>query len=250
MKTNLNSYKIFFLLYSILILTNGCSDDEDASLQINPSDMPYSVEINPSDFKTDNINGNLYFPIVSGTTYVYEGKNEEGNNIRVEEEYTNDTKIILGVTCIIVHATEYENNELIEDTYDWYAQDNTGNLWYFGEYSEEIKNGVVVSTDGSWEAGIDNALPGVIMFANPISGLWYRQEYYKNEAEDVAQIISLNESITITYSSFTNCLKIAEWSPLEPSIMEHKYYAPEIGLVKVISVKGESGYEELTHINN
>ena len=108
---------------------------------------------------------------------------------------------------------------------------------------------MVISSEGSWEAGVDGALPGIIMLANPIPGMWYRQEYYANVAEDVAQVLSLDESVTVTYGIFNNCLQTAEWSPLETGIVEHKYYAAEIGLVKVLAVKGESGFEELVQIN-
>lgn len=232
----------------ISLLVFNCSEDDNFPNPENPGDMPYNIEINPEDFLSENIEGNHFFPFNPGLTYVYEGLNEDEVPVKVEEIHTFDTKIIMGVTCVIIHAKEYENDELIEDTYDWYAQDNEGNMWYFGEDTKEIKNGDVISTSGSWEAGVNGSLPGIIMFANPYIGVWYRQEYYENEAEDVAQILSLSESITVPYGSFTNCLQTAEWSLLEPGVLEHKFYAENIGVVKVVAVKGESGYEELTQI--
>lgn len=231
----------------VLIALAACSDDDDV-LPENPADAPYDVDIDPADFETTGIAGNLYFPLVAGKTYVYEGKGEDGEQIRVVTEYTSDTKIIMGITCVIVHDQEYEDEQLIEDTFDWYAQDKEGNVWYFGEDSKEIEDGVVVGTSGSWEAGIDGALPGIIMLANPLTGLWYRQEYYKGEAEDVAQVLNLTTSIDVAFGSFTDCLQTAEWNLLEPGVVEHKYYAPGIGLVKAIVVEGEAGYEDLVEV--
>jgi hypothetical protein len=96
---------------------------------------------------------------------------------------------------------------LAEETLDWYAQDQAGNVWYFGEDSKEIENGTVVSTKGSWEAGVDGAKPGVVMQANPQIGVSYRQEYYYGEAEDMAEVLSLSESVSVAFGSYQNCLK-------------------------------------------
>jgi len=239
---------LFMLIGSVFVLfINGCEDDDGPGRE-NPADMPYLVEIDPDDFVSVEITGNTYFPIDTGKTYIYEGEDEDGAAVRVEEEYTGDTKIIMGVTCVVVNAREYEEGELVEDTYDWYAQDEEGNIWYFGEDSREMEDGEVVSTKGSWEAGVDGALPGIIMLANPIPGMWYRQEFYAGEAEDVGQVLSIYEMVTVTYGSFTDCLQTAEWNLLEPGIVEHKFYAPGVGLLKAIAVKGEKGYEELVRI--
>jgi len=225
----------------------ACNDDEDV-LPENPADAPYEVDIVPADFESTGITGNLYFPLPVGKTYVYEGTGEDGEKIRVVTEYTTDTKVIMGITCVVVHDRGYEDEQLTEDTFDWYAQDKEGNIWYFGEATQQIENGNVVGTDGSWESGVGGALPGIIMLANPLPNLWYRQEYLKGEAEDVAQVLSLSTSIQVAYGSFNNCLQTAEWNMLEPGIVEHKYYAPGLGVVKTISVKGESGYEDLVEI--
>jgi len=232
----------------ILIITVTCSEDDDSPTPENPGDMPYDIEINPNDFLSEEINGNDFFPITPGVTYEYEGIDEDGATIKIEEIHLSDTKTVMGVTCIIIRAKEYEDGELIEDTYDWYAEDNEGNVWYFGEDSKEMEGGVVVSTSGSWEAGVDGALPGIIMLEDPIVGLWYRQEYYEDEAEDVALVLSLNETVTVPFGSYNHCLQTAEWNLLEPGIVEHKFYAEDIGVVKIIAVKGDSGYEELTQI--
>lgn len=233
-----------FLLAAALA---ACEDDDDVFPE-NPADAAYAVNIDPDDFET-TITGNLYLPLIAGKVYVYEGSGEDGEKIRVVVEYTDQTKTIMGVTCMIVHDQEYEDEQLIEDTFDWFAQDKDGNVWYFGEESQEIEDGVVISTEGSWEAGVDGALPGIIMLANPLPNLWYRQEYYKGEAEDVAQVLSTSASIQVTYGSFDNCLQSAEWNLLEAGVVEHKYYAPGVGLVKAIAVEGESGYEDLVEVH-
>ena len=135
------------------------------------------------------------------------------------------------------------DDELVEDTYDWYAQDKEGNVWYMGEDSKEYEDGAVVSTEGSWEAGVDGAKPGMIMKGNPQAGDSYRQEYYKGEAEDMAKVISLNESVSVPYGSFENCLQTEEWTPLEPDVLEHKYYAPSVGLVLEVDIESEDRVE-------
>ena len=78
--------------------------------------------------------------------------------------------MVLGVTTIVVRDRAWEDGESIEDTFDWYAQDNDGKVWYSGEDSKEIEDGKIVSTEGSWEAGVDGAKPGIVMKSNPQVG--------------------------------------------------------------------------------
>jgi hypothetical protein len=155
------------------------------------------------------------------------------------------TRVVLGVTGAVFKFREYENDVLVEDTEDWYAQDNDGNVWYFGELAREIKDGQIVSTAGSWEAGVNGTLPGIIIMAKPIEGIWYRQEHRLGEAEDEAQVMSVRQTVTVPCGTFTNCLLTAEWNPMEPGILEHDYYAPGIGSIREIAVKGETGFEDL-----
>lgn len=225
----------------------ACKEDEEV-LPENPADMPYNVIINPADFETSAITGNLFFPLATGDVLTYEGMDEDGVNIRVVTDWTASTKTIAGVTCVITHDQAYKNDELAEDTFDWYAQDKNGNIWYFGEDTKEIENGNVVSTEGSWEAGVDGALPGIIMFADPIIGVWNRQEFYEGIAEDVGQILDLNVSVTVPFGQFADCLQTAEWNLNEPGIVEHKFYAPGVGLIRTVTVKGPGSYEDLVQI--
>ena len=205
----------------------------------------YAPDIDPADFTTRIDNKN--FPLKPGTTFVYEGKTKdatEGDVVAV----TSDTKNIMGVECVVVNDRVTEDGKLTEKTYDWYAQDKKGNVWYFGEDSKEYENGKVVSTKGSWQAGVDGAKPGIIMPADPKVGENYRQEYYKGKAEDMAKVLSLDESATVPYGSFDHALMTNEWTPLEPNIAEHKYYAAGVGNILEVAVKGPQERLELVDV--
>ena len=161
---------------------------------------------------------------------------------------TDQTKEILGVTTIVVREREWEDGELIEDTFDWYANDNEGNVWYFGEDSKEYDDGELVSTAGSWEAGVDGAKPGILVKGNPQVGDVYQQEYYEGEAEDMAEVLSLDASVTVEYGFFDNCLQTKEWTPLELGVEEHKFYASGVGILKEEAVIGGDEVLELVDI--
>ena len=196
----------------------------------------YNPIINPADFVATI--DNTYFPLTPGTTYIYEGITEKGNE-HVEVYVTHNTKVILGVTCVEVRDTVTVGVNLVEDTLDWYAQDKDGNVWYFGENSKEYEDRLVVGLGGSWIAGVDGAKPGIIMEASlPTVGDLYRQEFALGVAEDMAQVLSLTESVTVPYqpTPFTNCLKTKEVSPLEPDAVENKFYAQGIGNIQTVDV--------------
>jgi hypothetical protein len=190
---------------------------------------------------------NQYFPLVPGTTFVYE--TPDGGE-RVEVRVTDETKTIMDVVCTVVVSREFEDGDLVEETADWYAQDGDGNVWYFGEDTKEYRDGAVVSTAGSWQAGVDGAQPGIIMQGAPAVGEPYRQEYRAGVAEDMGEVLSLVESVDVPYGSFERVLETKDWTPLEPGDVEHKYYAPGVGLVledeggkrvELISVSSERG---------
>ncbi len=201
----------------------------------------YNPQINPADFST--VIDNPLLPFQPGTTFIYEGDTPDGHT-HVELVVTHDTKVIIGVTCVVVRDTVTIDGQLAEVALDWYAQKNDGAVWYFGEDTKEYKNGQVISTKGSWEAGVNGAKPGIVMRAHPKVGQTYHQEYAKGVAEDMATVVSLTESVTVPYGSFTNCLKTKEFSPLEPGVVEYKWYAPGVGNVvdadiKLVSVTHE-----------
>lgn len=185
---------------------------------------------------------NPYWPLKPGSHWVYRETDAEGVVQTVDVTVTDTTKVILGITATVVHDTVTEDGELIEDTFDWYAQDRSGNVWYLGEDTKEYDAGEVVSTAGSWEAGVTNAQPGIVMPSQPQVGMAYRQEYLKGEAEDQAKILSLTEQADVPFGTFDKVVQTEETTPLEPDLKEHKYYAREVGLVLVVSIS--SGTQE------
>ena len=193
-----------------------------------PAAEVYNPHINPADFQTKV--DNPWFPLVPGTIFKFQEEADGGTSENVVT-VTKDTKVIMGVKCIVVYDTVAEKGVLKEETYDWYAQDKQGNVWYFGEATKEYKGKGKVSTEGSWEAGVKGAQPGIVMKGNPVPGEPYRQEYLAGEAEDMGQIVVVDASVTVPYGKFTGCVQTKEWSMLEPG-SEKKWYARGIGFVK------------------
>lgn len=211
---------------------------------------------NPGDFGTPQ--DNIYMPMAVGLTYVYTAEEEDGT-IRDVVSYTTDTKVILGVTCVVVEDVEHIYVEelaswfITEATDDWYAWDNYGNVWYFGEDTTAYEydddwNLLGTTNEGAWEAGVGGALPGIVMLANPMVGLSYYQEYYADEAEDQGKVMRLDVPVEIDYGEFENCLKTKEWTKLAPGEVEHKYYAPDVGLVYIEELKNKTVKVELIDI--
>jgi hypothetical protein len=196
---------------------------------------PYRPSIDPADFV--DVIDNPYLPWVPGTTWVYEGTSGTTHE-RNEVTVTDQTKVILGVTTTVVHDQVFAEGKLSEDTYDWYAQDRAGNVWYLGEDTKEYENGKVVSTHGSWEAGVDGAQPGIVMLAEPRVGERYRQEYLKGEAEDQGRIHALGESVHVPAGSYEQVLVTEDTTPLEPKVLEHKFFAPGVGVVMEQVLRG------------
>lgn len=195
----------------------------------------YAVQLDPEDF----VKGvtNPYFPLEPGSRWVYTTTTEEGTE-RNEVVVLEETRKVAGIEAVVVHDVVTVDGELAEDTLDWYAQDADGAVWYLGEDTKELEEGKVVSTSGSWEAGVDGARPGVVMQADPRPGPWYWQEYYKGEAEDQGRVLSLTGTAKVPAGSFADLLVTEERSPLEPSIMARKYYRRGIGMVLDETVKG------------
>jgi hypothetical protein len=222
----------------------GATNNANAIILVGNNSGEYAPVIDPANFVSTI--DHPYFNLTPGKVWVYEGKSEDGETERIEIEVTPDTKTIMEVTTTVVREREWVNGELVEDTFDWFAQDKDGNVWYFGEDSREIENGEVVSTKGSWEAGVNGAQPGIVMKADPQVGDAYRQEYLKGEAEDMGQVLGLSDSVSIGLGSYQDCLKIKDWTPLEPDVVEHKFYSKETGnLILEEKVAGESGRVEL-----
>ena len=213
-----------------------------------------------ADVSFDDPDDNDYLPMAVGQTYVYEA--EEDDELIINEiTNTGATRDVTfdGVTvaCMVIHDVEWivvDGEEIIlEKTDDWYAWDNDGNVWYFGEETVEFLyddewNKIGESTEGSWEAGVDGAEPGILMLADPRPGVSYRQEYYEGEAEDMGRVLNLNARVSVEYGDFDDCLKTKEWTGLDPGVIEHKYYASGVGLVYIEELKGKTVKVELVEI--
>jgi len=194
----------------------------------------------PCNYSNNGIVNNPHFTLTPGATYTYETETEDGKEKNIVM-ITNETKEILGINATVVWDRVWLEDQLTEETFDWFAQDRDGNVWYLGEDSKEFENAQITTTEGSWEAGVDGAQPGIIMESNPQVGDKYRQEFYKGHAEDQAEVVSLNETATVPFGTFTNCLKTSESTPLEPTTGdEDKYYCTDVGGV-VLEVAIESG---------
>ena len=190
--------------------------------------ITYDPPFDPSALQTSVTNP--YFPLTPGTVWTYEGETEDGME-RIVVEVLNETREVAGITATVVHDRVYLDGSLIEDTFDWYVQDPEGNVWYLGEDSKVIEDGQVVSTAGSWETGVDGAVAGVQMPAEPAVGQAYQQEFYEGEAEDRGRVLSVNEAVTVPTGSYTDCVKTEDTTPLEPDVLEYKYYCPGVGNV-------------------
>jgi hypothetical protein len=226
-----------------------CDDQHDAReaacARLGPA--AYDPVIKPNDFVATI--DNPYFPLKPGTTFIYEGQTEAGFE-HSEFAVTHNTKVILGVTCVEVRDTVFTDGELTEDTLDWFAQDKYGNVWYFGENTHELEDGLITTIDGTFTAGVNGDKPGIIMKAHPAVGDFYRQEFSLGNAEDFAETLSVNESVTMRVGSFSNCLQSQETTPLETDLLEHKFYAPGVGNVLTIDVKTGSRVEIVRIITN
>jgi hypothetical protein len=249
-------------LYSIVMLTAlvgaACSPNEGPSTaraDQSPSqssaadsiseDGGYTVDINPTNF-IERID-NPYFPLRPGSVFQLRGVTEDGienETVRV----TDRTRTVMGVQTTVVRDVMRTNGEISELTNDWYAQDREGNVWYFGEATAEYKNGKVLNRHGSWEAGVDGALPGIILNANPQVGDSYRQEFYAGEAEDMFWVVATGETKVVPLGRFEDTVKVLEWTPLEPKIVVTKTYAPGVGLLSERALSGGKEIVELVEV--
>jgi hypothetical protein len=209
-----------------------------------PSDLPQGsepVKLDPGDFTTQI--DNRYWPMRPGSRWVYREPGENGRTQRVTVTVMHrTTRVAAGIRARVVHDVVTQGGKLVEDTYDWYAQDRAGNIWYLGEDTTEHQDGGT-SREGSWEAGVDGAQAGVIMPARPRVGLRYRQEYYAGHAEDRAQVASLHGRAVVPFGRFSDVLVTRDVNPLRKGPAEHKYYAKGIG--PVLGASGGGSREEL-----
>jgi hypothetical protein len=191
-----------------------------------------------------------YFPLVPGTIRRYEGQTEEGLEV-IEVEVLMETRVVSGVECVVVRDTVTLAGRVVEDTRDWFAQDNDGNVWYMGEEVDEYAyddegNMLEATHEGSWEAGLDIAGLGVIaapghqMPVEPLVKAAYHQEWYEGAADDMAYVVAIDATVELPDGTvYSDCLRTLEWAPKEPAALEYKYYAPGVGLVLEVPLDAE-----------
>lgn len=215
--------------------------------QLAPIHGTYAPTIDPANFVATV--DNPYWPLRPGTTYLYKGV--RGSTPQTDTEVvTGQTKQILGISATVVRDTVSEHGAPVERTFDWYAQDRAGNVWYLGEDSLELRHGRLVRASDSWESGVDGAQPGIIVPAAPSIGEAYRQEYYPpGQALDEARVLGLNGSLQVPYGSYSGLLVTSERSPLEPQT-EQKYYAPGVGEIAEKVVKGHHEQFQLVSVTH
>lgn len=225
------------LLAALALGAAACSDDPTGpDFPIDP-DTPYDLSI-PAQWAGSVTHPLL--PLVPGTRWTFEAETEDGTETIVVEVLP-EQRTVNGVAATVVWDRVYLEGELIEDTRDWYAQDAAGNVWYLGEESYEMAGADTLNMEGSWEWGVDGALPGVMMWADPAARLDepYRQEYYEDEAEDWGMVVATNVTVMVPTGTYTGCLQTEDWNALEDyrGSLERKFYCPGVGWVKEVPVE-------------
>src|SRR5215203_3373325 len=244
---------ILVILATTSLTVAGCGDSNGGGANVRASsdsqaggNLPQGnepVNLDPENFTTKI--DNRYWPMIPGTRWTYRETDQEGAEMQVVVTVSNQTKEIAnGVTARIVRDTVREDGELVEDTFDWYAQDKEGNIWYLGENTAEFENGKLATKEGSFEAGIDGAQPGIIMPAHPRDGMQYRQEYYKGVAEDNGEVLSTDEMVQVPFGRFNRALLTKDTITSEPNVLEYKLYAKGVGPVLTLGVSGGPGSRE------
>jgi hypothetical protein len=204
--------------------------------------------VDPADFSSP-VN-NPYFPLKPGTVFLYKGA--EGNDRLVERlRVTRRQHDIEGVSTTVISDILHANGRLQEKTTDWYADDNSGNTWYFGERTATYHpNGTVASREGTWRAGLNGGVAGIIMPVDPTITDAYRQEFLKGHAEDQAWIVATHEQLRVPYGKLDQIVRSYEWTRLEPNVVSVKFYAPHLGIVSERDVAGGTENLELVNVRH
>jgi hypothetical protein len=206
----------------------------------------YEPVLDPANFTTTI--DNPYFPLPVGRTLVYRGV-KDGQTQEDRVTVTDQTKTVAeGITARVVTDVATHDGALLEKTSDWYAQDKQGNVWYLGEDTAQYLANGKVDTSGSWEAGVHDAEPGLVMEANPQIPDAYRQEFLTGEAEDTAWIVDRGGSTKVPYGQLKNVLTSLEATRLEPGAYDQKVYAPGIGIAREQSLSGAPEFAELVSV--
>jgi hypothetical protein len=230
--------------------SSSTSATSASASDLAPITGTYSPSIDPANFVSTI--DNKYFPLIPGTGFHYKGVAEDGKTPQTDDMVvTNQTKKILGVDATVVNDTVSSHGKPIEKTYDWYAQDKDGNVWYMGEDTRELDHGKFVKQSDSWEGGVDGAQPGIIMPGDPQRGVAYRQEYYPGHALDQAKVLGSGGPVKVPQGSYKQTLKTSETSPkIDPGINEQKYYVAGVGDIKEQTVKGDQEQIQLISVTH
>ena len=227
------------VLAAVTVIATGCSTRTDKTEHPTSTTPAFSATVD-----------NPWFPLKPGTTLTYRGI-KDGKPSRDVFTITRETTVIDGVRCAVVRDSLYLAGALEEKTTDWYTQDRKGNVWYYGEDTETLDPaGHVTSTEGSWRAGKNGARPGVFMPAKPSAGQAGQQEFYAGHAEDHFQVLDNAASVKVPAITTKNALLTKEWTPLEPGVVDHKYYVRGIGTVLEQAIKGDTEVNRLISIKS
>lgn len=206
----------------------------------------YNPQINPADFTAKVTN--KYFSLPVGRKLVYQSQTAGGKE-RIEIEIETGTKEIMGVMTTVYRDKVYLNNVLVEDTRDYLTQDKEGNVWYFGEEVNNYEDGKLIDHSGSFIAGVDGAKPGIWIKAENKVGDSYRQEYFPDEAEDVTDVVATDQTVKTGDKTYTGCVKMYDWTPLDDESREYKYYCPEVSAMVLVEDLTSGERTELLEIN-
>jgi hypothetical protein len=255
------------LILAATLAVAGCTSSADAPSPANPpsplglesrpesggpmgSSLPTGAEpvnLDPANFSADITNS--YWPMKPGTQWIYRSVESDGVEQDIVIVATRSTKKLAnGITARVVRDTAREKGQIVEDTLDWYAQDAEGNVWYMGEQTAEFENDKIVSRAGSWEAGKDGAMPGIMLPAQPQDGQKYRQEYKKGEAEDNGEVLAIDHQVEVKAGRYQQALVTMDTSTIEPDVVEYKFYAPGVGPVLALDTSGGTAREGLVKV--
>jgi hypothetical protein len=260
MDTSIGRLALAGAMISLLAAVGGAAHaGGEIKVPFNASNFDDTVDPNTGDALSSTIT-NPYWPLSKGKTFTYRGVSKDGCTLN-DVEVTDTIRSLAGVDTRQIHDQVYEDIGCTgtrgfrsEDTLDWYGQDKAGNIWYFGEFSQAYTPGQPPSTEGSWEAGQDGALPGIVILAHPTAGDFYQQEFAGDVAHDMAKVLRTNAKVTLIFANsiapdtYSGCMETKEWSPLEPGAVEHKYYCKGVGLVLINELQSSTVRTELIQV--